>query len=123
MNFITYTVMTRFPFTLWCNSLPWYSGWALREETEEKTCPAVIFLHDGPQQAFGEVYHFGMQLLAQNGYVVLFANLPGSMAMAKIFPCWTDTWETMTATVLSVSWTLLWMPATLQTLSSAYPSP
>ena len=60
-------------------------GWALREETEEKTCPAVIFLHDGPQQAFGEVYHFGMQLLAQNGYVVLFANLPGSMGYGKDF--------------------------------------
>ncbi|MFR2690547.1 MAG: alpha/beta hydrolase family protein [Enterocloster bolteae] len=60
-------------------------GWALREETEEKTCPAVIFLHDGPQQAFGEVYHFGMQLLAQNGYVVLFANLPGSTGYGKDF--------------------------------------
>lgn len=60
-------------------------GWALREETEEKTCPAVIFLHDGPQQAFGKVYHFGMQLLAQNGYVVLFANLPGSMGYGKDF--------------------------------------
>ena len=60
-------------------------GWALREETDEKTCPAVLFLHDGPQQAFGEVYHFGMQLLAQNGYVVLFANLPGSMGYGEDF--------------------------------------
>lgn len=60
-------------------------GWALREETEEKTCPAVLFLHDGPKQAFGEVYHFGMQLLAQNGYVVLFANLPGSAGYGKEF--------------------------------------
>lgn len=41
--------------------------------------------HDGPQQAFGKVYHFGMQLLAQNGYVVLFANLPGSMGYGKDF--------------------------------------
>ena len=86
-------------------------GWALREETEEKTCPAVIFLHDGPQQAFGKVYHFGMQLLAQNGYVVLFANLPGSMGYGKDFSMLDGHWETMTATVLSVSWTLLWMPA------------
>lgn len=54
-------------------------GWVLREEAEDQSCPAVILLHDGPQQAFGQVYHFGMQLLAQSGYEVLFVNLPGSI--------------------------------------------
>lgn len=67
-------------------------GWALREETVEKTCPGVIFLHDGPQQAFGEVYHFGMQLLAQNGYVVLFANLPGSPGYGNDFSMLDGRW-------------------------------
>lgn len=60
-------------------------GWALREETEDKSCPAILFLHDGPQLAFGEVYHLGMQLLAQNGYVVLFANFPGSVGYGDEF--------------------------------------
>lgn len=69
-------------------------GWALREETDDKSCPAVLFLHDGPQLAFGEAYHFGMQLLARNGYVVLFANLPGSVGygnnFASLAGCWGD---------------------------------
>jgi acylaminoacyl-peptidase len=60
-------------------------GWALREIAEDRTRPAVVFLHDGPQQAFGEVYHFGMQLLAQHGYEVLFANLPGSVGYGSRF--------------------------------------
>lgn len=67
-------------------------GWALREETVEKTCPAVIFIHDGPNQAFGEVYHFGMQLLAQNGYVVLFANLPGSTGYGRDYSVLEGRW-------------------------------
>lgn len=60
-------------------------SWALREIADDKTRPAVVFLHDGPQQAFGEVYHFGMQLLAQHGYEVLFANLPGSIGYGSTF--------------------------------------
>ena len=60
-------------------------GWALREEAENMSHPAVLFLHDGPQQAFGPVYHFGMQLLAQHGYVVLSANLPGSIGYGNTF--------------------------------------
>lgn len=60
-------------------------GWALREEAESMSHPAVLFLHDGPQLAFGPVYHFGMQLLAQHGYVVLLANLPGSIGYGDTF--------------------------------------
>lgn len=67
-------------------------GWALREETDDKSCPAVLFLHDGPQLAFGEAYHFGMQLLARNGYVVLFANLPGSMGYGDGFASLSGHW-------------------------------
>lgn len=67
-------------------------GWALREESEDKSRPAVVFLHDGPQEAFGEVYHFGMQLLAQHGYVVLFANLPGSIGYGNEFAALAGHW-------------------------------
>lgn len=67
-------------------------GWALREETDDKSCPAVLFLHDGPQLAFGEAYHYGMQLLARNGYVVLFANLPGSVGYGDAFASLSGRW-------------------------------
>lgn len=60
-------------------------GWALREIAEDRSRPAVVVLHDGPQQAFGQVYHFGMQMLAQQGYEVLFANLPGSVGYGREF--------------------------------------
>ena len=67
-------------------------GWILREEAENQSCPAVVFLHDGPQQAFGEVYHFGMQLLAQFGYAVLFVNLPGSIGYGNQYAALGGDW-------------------------------
>lgn len=82
-------LISRPAVSICCNGI---QGWALREETDDKSCPAVLFLHDGPQLAFGEAYHFGMQLLARNRYVVLFANLPGSVGYGDQFASLSGRW-------------------------------
>lgn len=60
-------------------------GWAIRQKAADRSRAAVLVLHDGPQKSFGECYHFGMQLLASKGYVVLFVNLPGSVGYGNAF--------------------------------------
>lgn len=55
-------------------------GWYLKPVNfeEGKKYPAVLFIHGGPQSAFGEVFNHDMQLMASRGYGVIFCNPTGS---------------------------------------------
>lgn len=55
-------------------------GWYLKPAgyTEGETYPAVLFIHGGPQSAYGEIFQHDMQLMAARGYGVLFCNPTGS---------------------------------------------
>ncbi len=55
-------------------------GWYLKPVhfEEGKKYPAILFIHGGPQCAFGEIFNHDMQLMAAKGYGVLFCNPTGS---------------------------------------------
>lgn len=55
-------------------------GWYLKPVSfeEGKKYPAILFIHGGPQCAFGEIFNHDMQLMAAKGYGVLFCNPTGS---------------------------------------------
>ncbi len=44
----------------------------------EESYPAILEVHGGPKAVYGDVYFHEMQLLANNGYVVVFSNPRGS---------------------------------------------
>ncbi|MBS3787501.1 S9 family peptidase [Candidatus Bipolaricaulota bacterium] len=44
----------------------------------EENYPAILEVHGGPKAVYGDVYFHEMQLLANNGYVVIFSNPRGS---------------------------------------------
>ena len=44
----------------------------------DKSYPAVLEVHGGPKAAYGDVYFHELQLLANEGYVVIFSNPRGS---------------------------------------------
>ena len=51
----------------------------------EKTYPAVLDIHGGPRLSYGKVYYHEMQLWANRGYFVFFANPRGSDARGDEF--------------------------------------
>ncbi len=55
-------------------------GWYLKPVPfeEDKKYPTILFIHGGPQCAFGEIFNHDMQLMAAKGYGVLFCNPTGS---------------------------------------------
>ncbi len=55
-------------------------SWILKphEFDPEEKYPAVVEVHGGPKAVYGDVYFHEMQLLANNGYVVIFSNPRGS---------------------------------------------
>ena len=55
-------------------------GWYLKPVNYEegKKYPAILFIHGGPQCAFGEIFNHDMQLAAARGFGVLFCNPTGS---------------------------------------------
>ncbi|MFP4630716.1 MAG: prolyl oligopeptidase family serine peptidase [Candidatus Acetothermia bacterium] len=44
----------------------------------EDSYPGILEVHGGPKAAFGDVYFHELQLLANNGYVVVYSNPKGS---------------------------------------------
>ncbi len=44
----------------------------------DKNYPTILEVHGGPKAVYGDVYFHEMQLLASNGYVVIFSNPRGS---------------------------------------------
>jgi len=55
-------------------------GWVIppTKREENKTYPAVLVIHGGPKGMFAPAYSHDMQILANEGYYVLFANPHGS---------------------------------------------
>ncbi len=55
-------------------------GWYIKPVNfeEGKKYPAILFIHGGPQCAFGEIFNHDMQLAAARGFGVLFCNPTGS---------------------------------------------
>lgn len=44
----------------------------------DKNAPTVVFIHGGPQTAYGHIYYIEFQYLYSNGYNILYTNPPGS---------------------------------------------
>ncbi len=62
-------------------------GWIIRPvnfKSGEKY-PAILQIHGGPKSAFGYSFMFEFQLLASNGYVVIYANPRGSDGYSEEF--------------------------------------
>lgn len=55
-------------------------GWYIKpvDFKEGEKYPTVLFIHGGPQCAYGEIFNHDMQLMAADGYGVLFCNPTGS---------------------------------------------
>lgn len=55
-------------------------GWVMKPFNFEpgKKYPAILEIHGGPKTAYGEVFMHEMQLLASEGYAVIFCNPRGS---------------------------------------------
>lgn len=62
-------------------------GWVMKPTNfeEGKKYPAILHVHGGPKTALGEIYHHEMQLWANNGYFVLYANPRGSDGKGDVF--------------------------------------
>lgn len=55
-------------------------GWYIKPVhfEEGKKYPVILFIHGGPQCAFGEIFNHDMQLAAAKGFGVIFCNPTGS---------------------------------------------
>ncbi|GED70056.1 peptidase S9 [Brevibacillus reuszeri] len=64
-----------------------FDGWVLlpQDYSPEKRYPAILHIHGGPKTAFGDVYFHEMQVLAAQGYIVLYCNPRGSDGKGDAF--------------------------------------
>lgn len=62
-------------------------GWIMKpiDFQLDRKYPAVLQIHGGPKTVYGEVFFHEMQLLANEGYVVLYCNPRGSDGMGNEF--------------------------------------
>jgi dipeptidyl aminopeptidase/acylaminoacyl peptidase len=61
-------------------------GWAMKPRAYRGgRVPAVIEIHGGPRTAYGHCFMFEFQLLAANGFAVVFTNPRGSTAYGEKF--------------------------------------
>jgi dipeptidyl aminopeptidase/acylaminoacyl peptidase len=67
-------------FTFSTNDGVTIEGWIMKPFgfEPEKKYPAILEIHGGPKTVYGEVFFHEMQLLASEGYVVLYCNPRGS---------------------------------------------
>ena len=49
----------------------------------DENAPTIVFIHGGPQTAYGNIYYIEFQYLYSNGYNILFTNPPGSTGYGK----------------------------------------
>ena len=59
-----------------CFNLDTIYGWVLKpyDFDKNKTYPAILNIHGGPKNVYGEVFYHEMQYWASHGYFVIFAN-------------------------------------------------
>jgi dipeptidyl aminopeptidase/acylaminoacyl peptidase len=62
-------------------------GWVLypKNYDENKTYPAILDIHGGPKTVYGKIYYHEMQVWANQGYFVMFANPRGSDGKGDVF--------------------------------------
>lgn len=62
-------------------------GFALLPKDVDKTCsyPVILNIHGGPKTVYGTAYYHEMQVWANMGYIVLFANPRGSDGKGNAF--------------------------------------
>jgi dipeptidyl aminopeptidase/acylaminoacyl peptidase len=63
-------------------------GWVLRPrgyDPAKAKCPLILNAHGGPHGAYGNNFSFQFQLLAANGYLVLYTNPRGSTGYGEKF--------------------------------------
>lgn len=60
-------------------------GWYLPPITKEKEHSAILYIHGGPQVAYGESFFHEMQALAQSGYGVMMLNPRGGSGYGQEF--------------------------------------
>src|SRR5258708_18341232 len=60
-------------------------GWVVLPRTSTGPFPLVLCMHGGPHGAYGNHFDFEFQLLASNGYAVLFTNPRGSTGYGEKF--------------------------------------
>ena len=62
-------------------------GWVMlpTDFTQNKTYPAILHIHGGPKNAFGELFFHEMQLWANNGYFVVYCNPRGGDGKGNVF--------------------------------------
>jgi dipeptidyl aminopeptidase/acylaminoacyl peptidase len=59
-------------------------GWILRPQ-REGLAPAILEIHGGPMAMYGQSFFFEFQLLAANGYAVVYVNPRGSTGYGRHF--------------------------------------
>lgn len=62
-------------------------GWVMRPATYEpgRRYPTVLQIHGGPMAMYGYAFFFEFQLLAANGYAVIYSNPRGSQGYGQAF--------------------------------------
>ena len=60
-------------------------GWLMKPPRKFAPYPTILYVHGGPQSAFGFTFSFDFQMLAGAGYAVFFANPRGSTGYGNDF--------------------------------------
>jgi dipeptidyl aminopeptidase/acylaminoacyl peptidase len=60
-------------------------GWLMKPIVGEPPYPTILYIHGGPNDAFGHTFTFDFQLLAANGYAVIYINPQGSEGYGNEF--------------------------------------
>ena len=83
------SVETLIPEETWIDSTDGVKvhGWVIKpaDFDESKTYPAVLEIHGGPHTQYGWVFFHEFQVLAANGYVVVYTNPRGSKGYGEAF--------------------------------------
>ncbi len=72
-------------------------GWVLlpKDFDGSTTYPAILQIHGGPKTAYGTTFFHEMQLMANNGYIVMFCNPHGSDGKGDAFADLRQKWGTI----------------------------
>jgi Dipeptidyl aminopeptidases/acylaminoacyl-peptidases len=60
-------------------------GWILEPMDTADKYPTILYIHGGPKTCFGDAFMFEFQLLANNGFAVLYMNPRGSDGYSEEF--------------------------------------
>jgi dipeptidyl aminopeptidase/acylaminoacyl peptidase len=60
-------------------------GWVLKRTGTSQNFPVILYVHGGPQSAYGETFFHEFQTLASRGYAVVYINPRGSTTYGQSF--------------------------------------